>query len=82
MIMEMLSRWQFGVTITYHFLFVPLTIGLALLVAVMQVLAYRRRDKTWDRLARFFGSLFLINFAMGIVTGIAAPLRSPCGKRH
>jgi cytochrome d ubiquinol oxidase subunit I len=70
MIMEMLSRWQFGVTITYHFLFVPLTIGLALLVAVMQVLAYRRRDQTWDRLSRFFGSLFLINFAMGIVTGI------------
>lgn len=53
--MEMLSRWQFGVTITYNFLFVPLTIGLALLVAVMQVLAYRRRDQTWDRLARFFG---------------------------
>src|SRR5260370_6695155 len=66
----LLSRWQFGVTITYHFLFVPLTIGLALLVAVMQVLAYRRRDETWDRLARFFGTLFLINFAMGIVTGI------------
>jgi cytochrome d ubiquinol oxidase subunit I len=68
--MEMLSRWQFGVTITYHFLFVPLTIGLALLVAVMQVLAHRRRDETWDRLARFFGALFLVNFAMGIVTGI------------
>ena len=53
--MEMLSRWQFGVTITYHFLFVPLTIGLALLVAVMQVLAYRTAGTTWDRLARFFG---------------------------
>jgi cytochrome bd ubiquinol oxidase subunit I len=66
----LLSRWQFGVTITYHFLFVPLTIGLALLVAVMQVLAYRRRDQTWERLARFFGTLFLINFAMGVVTGI------------
>ena len=49
----LLSRWQFGVTITYHFLFVPLTIGLALLVAMMQLLAYRRRDETWDRLARF-----------------------------
>ena len=66
----LLSRWQFGVTITYHFLFVPLTIGLAMLVAVMQVLAYRRRDATWGRLARFFGVLFLINFAMGVVTGI------------
>src|SRR5690348_18435508 len=66
----LLSRWQFGVTITYHFLFVPLTIGLALLVAVMQVLAYTRKDETWERLARFFGTLFLINFAMGVVTGI------------
>ncbi len=66
----LLSRWQFGVTITYHFLFVPLTIGLALLVAVMQVLAFRRKDETWERLTRFFGTLFLINFAMGIVTGI------------
>src|SRR3984885_4350658 len=65
-----LSRWQFGVTITYHFLFVPLTIGLALLVAVMQVLAYRRKDAAWERLSRFFGALFLINFAMGLVTGI------------
>src|SRR6202046_5364380 len=66
----LLSRWQFGVTITYHFLFVPLTIGLALLVAVMQTLAYRKQDETWERLARFFGTLFLINFAMGVVTGI------------
>src|SRR6266851_1181062 len=65
----LLSRWQFGVTITYHFLFVPLTIGLGMFVAVMQVLAYRRRDPGWDRLARFFGTLFLINFAMGVVTG-------------
>ena len=41
----LLDRWQFGVTITYHFLFVPLTIGLAFLVAIMQVLAYRRQDE-------------------------------------
>src|SRR5690349_12710595 len=66
----LLSPWQFGVTITYHFLFVPLTIGLALLVAVMQVLAYVKKDETWGRLSRFFGTLFLINFAMGVVTGI------------
>ena len=44
----LLSRWQFGVTITYHFLFVPLTIGLAFLVAIMQVQAYRTRDQTWE----------------------------------
>jgi len=66
----LLDRWQFGVTITYHFLFVSLTIGLAFLVAIMQVLAYRRRDEVWERLTRFFGTLFLINFAMGVVTGI------------
>ena len=48
----LLSRWQFGVTITYHFLFVPLTIGLALLVAVMQVLAYTRKEEAWERLSR------------------------------
>ena len=66
----LLDRWQFGVTITYHFLFVPLTIGLAFLVAIMQVLAYRRKDAVRERLTRFFGTLFLINFAMGIVTGI------------
>ena len=69
----LLSRWQFGVTITYHFLFVPLTIGLGLLVAIMQVQAYRTRDETWDRLTRFFGTLFVINFAMGIVTGVGGP---------
>lgn len=57
-------------TIVYHFLFVPLSIGLALLVAVMQTLAYRKKDSDWERLTRFFGNLFLINFALGVVTGI------------
>ncbi len=59
------DRWQFGVTIVSHFLFVPLTIGLAFLMAIMQVQAYRTKDETWDRLTGFFGTLFLINFAMG-----------------
>ena len=65
----LLPRLKFGVTITYHFLFVPLTIGLALLVAVMQVLAYTHQAEAWERLSRFFGTLFLINFAVGVVTG-------------
>jgi cytochrome d ubiquinol oxidase subunit I len=65
----LLSRLKFGVTITYHFLFVPLTIGLALLVAVMPVLAYTHKEEAWERLSRFFGTLFLINFAVGVVTG-------------
>ena len=43
-------------TIVYHFLFVPLTIGLGFLVAIMRVQAYRTRDETWDRLTRFFGT--------------------------
>jgi hypothetical protein len=66
----LLDRWQFGITTVYHFIFVPLTIGLALLVAIMQTLAYRRQDGEWDQLSRFFGKLFLINFAMGVATGI------------
>src|ERR1700722_12148495 len=66
----LLSRWQFGVTITYHFLFVPLTIGLALLVAVMQVLAYTHKEEAWAQRSRFFGMLFLINFAMGTIIGM------------
>jgi cytochrome d ubiquinol oxidase subunit I len=65
-----LARWQFGITTIYHFMFVPLTIGLAPLVAVMQTMWVRTGDECWLRLTRFFGKLFLINFAMGVVTGI------------
>jgi cytochrome d ubiquinol oxidase subunit I len=65
-----LARWQFAVVTIFHFFFVPLTIGLSFLVAIMQTLAYRRKDPTWDRLSRFFGRLFLINLAVGVVTGI------------
>ena len=65
-----LARWQFGATTVYHFLFVPLTIGLVFLVAGMQTAWVRTGDEKWLRLTRFFGKLFLINFAMGVVTGI------------
>jgi cytochrome bd ubiquinol oxidase subunit I len=65
-----LARWQFAIVTVFHFFFVPVTIGLAFLVAVMQTLAYRRGDVTWERLTRFFGRLFLINLAVGVVTGI------------
>jgi cytochrome d ubiquinol oxidase subunit I len=70
-----LSRWQFGITTVFHFMFVPLTIGLALLLAIMQTAAHRtrkdaeRHDK-WDHMTRFWRRLFLINFAVGVVTGI------------
>lgn len=64
------SRWQFGITTVYHFLFVPLTIGLAPLIAVMQTLWVITDNPAWYRLTRFFGKLFLINFAIGVATGI------------
>lgn len=65
-----LSRWQFAVTIGFHFLFVPLSIGLAFLVAVMQTAWYRSGNETYLRMTRFWGKLFLVNFALGVVTGI------------
>ena len=66
----MLARWQFGITTVYHFLFVPLTIGLAFSVAGLQTAWYRTGNERYLRLTRFFGELFLINFALGLVTGI------------
>lgn len=64
------SRWQFGITTVYHFIFVPLTIGLAPLVAVMQTVWTLTGNVAWYRLTKFFGKLFLINFALGVATGI------------
>lgn len=65
-----LARLQFAVTTVYHFFFVPLTLGLSILVALMQTMYYRSGDETWKRMTQFWGKLFLINFAMGVVTGI------------
>ncbi len=65
-----LARWQFGVTTVYHFLFVPLTIGLGVFVAAMQTAWHRTGKDHYLTLTRFFGKLFLINFAMGVVTGL------------
>ncbi|MDR1825712.1 MAG: cytochrome ubiquinol oxidase subunit I [Bifidobacteriaceae bacterium] len=65
-----LARWQFGITTVYHFIFVPLTIGLTPLVALLQTIWYKTGKDEWYRLTRFFGKLLLINFALGIVTGI------------
>ncbi|MCV7366877.1 cytochrome ubiquinol oxidase subunit I [Mycolicibacterium duvalii] len=64
------SRWQFGITTVYHFIFVPLTIGLAPLIAAMQTAWHVTGNTAWYRLTRFFGKLFLINFALGVATGI------------
>lgn len=66
----MLSRLQFAVTIMYHFLFVPLTIGLVILVAYMETKYARTNDDEYRRMADFWGKLFTINFVLGVVTGI------------
>jgi len=66
----LLSRWQFAMTALFHFLFVPLTLGLSILVAVMETLYVRTGDPDYKRMARFWGKLFVINFAVGVVTGI------------
>ncbi|MCD4535423.1 cytochrome ubiquinol oxidase subunit I [Nocardioides sp. cx-169] len=65
-----IARWQFGITTVYHFLFVPITIGLSAMVAGYETAWVRTRNPRWLRLTRFFGKLFLINFAIGVVTGI------------
>jgi cytochrome d ubiquinol oxidase subunit I len=65
-----LARVQFATTSLYHFLFVPLTLGLAPLVAFMQTLWHRSGNDAWLRLTRFFGTLLLINFAIGVATGL------------
>jgi cytochrome d ubiquinol oxidase subunit I len=65
-----LARWQFGITTVFHFLFVPLTIGLAFLVAIFQTAAHRTGNDAYRRMTAFFGKLFLINLALGVVTGI------------
>ena len=65
-----LARWQFATTSIYHFLFVPVTIGLAFLVAILQTVWYRTDNPDYKRMTRFFGTLLLINVAIGVVTGL------------
>ena len=65
-----LSQLQFAVTTVYHFFFVPLTLGLSVLVAIMETLYVRSGQQVYKRMVKFWGTLFLINFAMGVVTGI------------
>lgn len=65
-----LARWQFGITTVYHFIFVPLTLGLSALVAILQTVWYRTGDEDYKKLTKYFGKLFVIVFTLGIVTGI------------
>ncbi len=66
----LLARWQFGITTVYHFFFVPLTIGLSLLTAGLQTAWLRTGREHYLRATKFWGKLFLINFALGVATGI------------
>ena len=70
----LLSRWQFAITTIYHFLFVPLTLGMAIFVALLETCYVRTKRPEWKKTCRkllnFFGTLFLINFAMGVATGL------------
>lgn len=65
-----LSRLQFALTTIYHWLFVPLTLGMGWFVAFMQTRYYQTKDENWRKMSKFWGKLFLINFAIGVVTGI------------
>ena len=65
-----IARWQFGITTVYHFLMVPLTIGLGLLVAVMHTQWVRTGRPEWLRMTRFWGRVYLVNFVLGVATGL------------
>ena len=65
-----LSRWQFALTALYHFLFVPLTLGLIFLLAIMETLFVVTGKTVYRDMTRFWGKLFGINFALGVATGL------------
>lgn len=66
----LLARWQFAITTVYHFFFVPLTIGLCFLLAIMETLYVKTNKDKYKKMTKFWGNLFLINFAMGVATGL------------
>lgn len=66
----MLSRLQFAVTVFFHFIFVPLTLGLSVMLAIMETKYVRTGNELYKRMTKFWGKLFLINFTLGVVTGI------------
>lgn len=65
-----LARWQFAITTVYHWFFVPLTLGLVIFVAILETMYVRTGNELYKKMTKFWGKLFLINFAMGVVTGI------------
>jgi cytochrome d ubiquinol oxidase subunit I len=65
-----IARWQFGITTVYHFWMVPLTLGLGPVVAFLQTMWVRTAQDRWLRMTKFFGKLYLINFILGVATGL------------
>jgi len=76
-----LARWQFAITTIYHFFLVPLTIGLGPIVAGLQTAWVVTGNERWLRLTKFFGKLFVINFALGVATGIVQEPTRGCSTR-
>ena len=64
------SRWQFAMTAIYHYMFVPLTLGLALMLAIMETMWVKTGDQNWLNATKFWMKLFGINFAIGVATGL------------
>ena len=64
------GRWQFGITTVYHFFMVPLTLGLGLVVTYLYIRYVRTKKDEYKRMTKFWGKLYLINFAMGVATGL------------
>ena len=67
---ESLARFQFAMTTVFHYFFVPLSIGLALTVAIMQTMYVVKKNEMYKEMAKFWGHIFLLSFAVGVVTGI------------
>jgi cytochrome bd ubiquinol oxidase subunit I len=75
MSLEVLSRWQFAISIHFHFLFVPLSIGLILIICILEGLHMKKNDDGYRKLSDYFGNMFIVNYAIGIVTGIGMSLQ-------
>ena len=80
------SRAQFALTAMYHWLFVPLTLGLAVIMGTMETIYYRTGNEFWKRTAKFWMKLFGVNFAIGVATGLILEFQfvrcSACYRRH
>ncbi len=73
--LDVLSRIQFAFTIAFHFVFVPLTVGLILIIVIFEIRHYKTKDEKFKKLSNYFSDIFLINYVFGIVTGIAMTLQ-------